>query len=101
MGFPESLIFSLKSPRIDTAGEIHICLQNGERRSGGAEGEQSYRWFCQVNWTIYFQMLSSPAVSELGDLGGKESDGAVVIEELRSQFLFLGLSDYPVEMLWK
>jgi len=28
-----------------------------------AEGEQSYRWCYQLNWTIYCQVLSSPAVS--------------------------------------
>jgi len=29
-----------KSPLEDTGGEIHICLQNGERRSGEVEEQR-------------------------------------------------------------
>jgi len=61
-----------KSPNSDAGGEIHICLHawgaEGAEGAEEAEGEQSYRWCCQLNWTIYYQVLSSPAVSILGDL---------------------------------
>ncbi|NES23953.1 MAG: hypothetical protein F6K41_34840 [Symploca sp. SIO3E6] len=39
----------------------------GAEEAEEAEGEQSYRWYSQLNWTIYFQVLSSPAVSKKGD----------------------------------